>query len=116
MLPSLEVLDMKTKDGEDYEDESDGDEDEFDLEEGGEDEMEEHVAQLEAKLTDEQKKKLEDAGVTLEQYLNGEGPELGIEFDDEDDEEGEEDAYGDEEGDQDGEDDGEQGEKRQKTE
>lgn len=77
MIPSLEVLDMKTKEGEDYFSQDDSDGEGFEFEEG-EDEMDEQVAMLEAKLTDEQKKQLADAGVTLEQYLHGEGPELGI--------------------------------------
>jgi len=68
---------MKTKEGEDYFSQDDSDGEGFEFEEG-EDEMDEQVAMLEAKLTDEQKKQLADAGVTLEQYLHGEGPELGI--------------------------------------
>ena len=55
MIPSLEILDMKTKDDEDYFSPDDSDDDGLGDFEGGEDEIEENVALLEAKLTDEQK-------------------------------------------------------------
>jgi len=92
MIPSLEVLDMKTKEGEDAEDSEDED-DEYGGEEG-EDEMDEaeRVALLEEHLTDKQKAKLQAAGVTIQDYLAGNGPDLtdeDIDDDYDDEEEGE---------------------------
>lgn len=86
MIPSLEVLDMKTKDGEDALDSAEDDEDEYGEE--GEDEMDEaeRVALLEEHLTDKQKAKLTAAGVTIQDYLAGNGPDLTDEDVDEEDE------------------------------
>jgi len=86
MIPSLEVLDMKTKDGEDAPDS----EEEDDYGEEGEEEMDEaeRVALLKEHLSDKQKAKLEAAGVSIQDYLAGNGPDLTDEdFDDYDDEE-----------------------------
>ena len=104
---------MKTKDGEDALDSAeDDDEDDYGLEEGeAEMDEEERVALLEEHLTDKQKAKLEAAGVSIADYLAGNGPDLT-------DEDGDEDDYGDEEeGENEGDDDaenGEEGEKRAK--
>lgn len=102
MIPSLEVLDMKTKDGEDALDSAEDDDDEEYGNEEGEEEMDEaeRVALLEEHLTDKQKAKLQAAGVTIQDYLAGNGPDLTDEdVDDDDDyddeEEGEADAEGD---------------------
>ena len=85
---------MITKDGNEFV--SDMDEDDYGLE-GGEDEIDEEqeIAMLEAQLSDKQKKKLADAGVTIQDYLAGNGPDLTDEDGDYGDEEGEEDVDGD---------------------
>lgn len=64
MIPSLEVLDMVTKDGDDFL--SDLDDDDYGAE-GGEDEMSEgeQIALLEAQMSEKQKQKLKDAGVSI---------------------------------------------------
>lgn len=113
---------MKTKDGEDALD-SDEDEDEEDYgAEEGEIEMdeEERVALLEEHLTDKQKAKLEAAGVSIADYLAGNGPDLTDDDGEDEDGDGE---YGDEEeGEGEGDDEaengpeGEEGEKRAKQE
>lgn len=110
MIPSLEVLDMMTKDGEEFVSDM---EDDYGAE-GGEDELSEgeELRLLEAQLTDKQKQKLKDAGVSIEDYLAGKGPDLTDEYDDE--EEGEEDQEGEEAGE--GEASGADGEKRAKQE
>ena len=94
MIPSLEVLDMKMKDGEEFVSDLS---DDYGAE-GGEDELDEdeELALLEEQLSEKQKQKLKDAGVTIKDYLQGNGPDLTDEFDDE--EEGEEDLDGDEDG------------------
>lgn len=117
MIPSLEVLDMKTKDGEDALDSAEDDDDYGD--EGGEDEMgemdeAERVALLEEHLTEKQKAKLQAAGVSISDYLAGNGPDLTDEDDDGDYDE-EEDGEAEGEGD-DAEADGVDGEKRTKEE
>ena len=79
---------MKTKDGEDALDSADDDEDEEDYgAEQGEDEMDEQerIALLEEHLTDKQKAKLEAAGVTISDYLAGNGPDLSDDDDDDED-------------------------------
>ena len=88
MFPSLEVLDATYKDNTSYHSMSDDEEGEFEMyEEGGEDELEEDLAaqveNLEKVLSDKQKKQLADAGVTIEAYLKGEGPDLDAESGDE---------------------------------
>ena len=113
MLPSLMALNMKTKDGEDIY--SDIDDDDYG-DEGGEDELdeEEELALLEAQLSDKQKAKLKEHGVSIQEYLAGNGPELTDE--DGDDEEGEDDLDGDDDDEAEGEgdEDGVDGEKRAK--
>ena len=95
---------MKTKDGEDAldsEEEDDDEEEDYGAEgEQGEDEMEEHerIALLEEHLTDKQKAKLEAAGVTIADYLAGNGPDLSSEEEVEDEEQQDPDGdYDDEE-------------------
>ena len=95
MLPSLEVLDMVTKDGEDFQSELE----DYGLEEGGEDEIdvddfEADAALLEQQLSETQKSKLAAAGITIKDYLAGNGPDLTEE--EYGDEEGEEDVDGEE--------------------
>ena len=97
MIPSLEVLDMMTKDGEEFlSDMEDGDE--YGAEEAGEEELSEgeELAMLEAQLSEKQKQKLKAAGVTIQDYLAGNGPDLTDEYGDE---EGEDDHDGDADGD-----------------
>ena len=78
---------MQTKDGEDFFSE-DADEDEYG-DEGGEDELDEEAdfAQIEAQLTAKQRAKIEASGYTVKEFLEGQGPELSDDYDDE--EEGE---------------------------
>ena len=117
VLLCIKVLDMKTKDGEDALDSAEDDDDYGD--EGGEDEMgemdeAERVALLEEHLTEKQKAKLQAAGVSISDYLAGNGPDLTDEDDDGDYDE-EEDGEAEGEGD-DAEADGVDGEKRTKEE
>jgi len=84
---------MKTKDGEDALDSAEEDDDDYGEE--GEEEMDEaeRVALLEEHLTEKQKAKLTAAGVSIQDYLAGNGPDLTDEDEDEgdydDEEEGE---------------------------
>ena len=66
-------------------------------------------------MSEKQKLKLKTAGVTIQDYLAGNGPDLTDEYDDE---EGEEDLDGDDDAEEDGEANGEagDGEKRAKQE
>ena len=96
---------MVTKDGDEFV----SDLEDYGLEEGGEDELDEdeEAALLESQLTDKQKAKLAAAGVTIKDYLIGNGPDLTDE-DYDDEEQGEEEAG---DGDEDGEE-GVNGDKR----
>ena len=95
---------MKTKDGEDAQDSEDDEEDDF-AGEQGEDEMdeEEQLALYEEHMSAKQKAKLQAAGVSIADYLKGNGPELTDEEEDgdedeedyDDEEEGEAEADGD---------------------
>lgn len=99
----MQVLDMKTQDGEEL---FSDDDDDYDIElgEGGEDELDE-IAMMADQLTEKQKKKLEERGISIEEYLAGDGPDLS------------DDALLGEEGeDEQEEKDGEAGEKRAKKE
>jgi hypothetical protein len=114
MIPSLEVLDTMTKDGEEFLSDMD-DGDDYGAEEAGEEELSENeeIAMLEAQLSEKQKQKLKAAGVTIQDYLAGNGPDLTDEYGDEegeDDLDGDADADGDQDGDDDGEDDEEESE------
>ncbi len=82
---------MVTKDGDEFV----SDLEDYGLEEGGEDELDEdeEAALLEAQLSDKQKAKLAAAGVTIKEYLTGNGPELTDE-DYDDEEQGEEEKDG----------------------
>jgi len=98
---------MVTKDGEDFqsemEDYGEEGEDEFDP-----DDFEADAVLLEAQLSDKQKAKLATAGITIKDYLAGNGPDL---TEEDYGEEGEEDIDGEE-----GEEEGANGEKRAREE
>ena len=109
---------MITKDGDEFV----SDLEDYGLEEGGEDEidgedLEADAALLEQQLSDKQKAKLAAAGVTIKDYLAGNGPDLSEEDDDYDDEEqGEEDLEGDGAAGEDDDQEGVNGEKRAREE
>jgi len=80
MISSLEVLDYIYKDGKEYESLDDDEEEFMDGFEGGEDELEE----LRGQLSDKMKAKLEEKGISLEEYLMGMGEDLEEEEEEED--------------------------------
>lgn len=98
MLSTISILDGKNKEGvEIISQESDEDE-EYGGEDGEEDDedfdQQEYIDKISKQLTDEQKKDLEAQGISVKQYLEGQGEDF-----EEMEEEGEEDQYGSEEGD-----------------
>lgn len=112
-LLCVQVLDCVTKDGDEFLSDLD-DDDELIGAEMGEDEMDEEqeIALLESQLTEEQRQKLKEAGITFQEYISGNGPDGLFPLDDDDDEEdGEDDVEGD-----DDEDDENAGEKRARQE
>ena len=99
MLSTLSILDGKNKEGvEIISQESDEDE-EYGGEDGEEDDedfdQEEYIDKISKQLTDEQKNELKAQGISVKQYLEGQGDDF-----EEMEEEGEEDQYGSEEGDE----------------
>jgi len=85
LLPNLEVLNGFDKEGNAVSD----DDMDFGEGEGGEEDMdeEEYFAQIKANLTDEERKEIEDKGLTMQQYLDSNPADLDFNSDASEDEE-----------------------------
>lgn len=107
MMPNLAVLDGKDAQGEEVMSGESDEEEDYGGEEGESDDedfdQQEYIDKISKQLTEEQKKDLEAQGISVQQYLEGQGEDFSEEDAEADEYGSDEDGYGDQEGDEDGE-------------
>jgi len=88
-FPTLSILDGKNKEGEEIMSQESDEDEEYGGEDGEDEEdfdQQEYIDKISKQLTEEQKKELESQGISVQQYLEGQGEDF-----EEMEEEGEED-------------------------
>ena len=79
MFPNLAILDGKNKEGEEIMSQESDEEGEYGGEDGEDEDdfdQQEYLDKISKQLTEEQKKELEKQGLTVEQYLEGQGEDF----------------------------------------